>query len=56
MILSEKVSEKLDTDLIEEIRMRTPSTESGGEFKGKGKFGTKDKGKDGIHNWIKAPK
>ena len=45
MILSEKVSEKLDTDLIEEIRMRTPSTESGGEFKGKGKFGKKDKGK-----------
>ena len=45
MILSEKVSEKLDTDLIQEIRMRTPSTESGGKFKGKGKFGKKDKGK-----------
>ena len=41
----EKVSEKLDTDLIQEIRMRTPSTESGGKFKGKGKFGKKDKGK-----------
>ena len=40
-----KVSEKLDTDLIQEIRMRTPSTESGGKFKGKGKFGKKDKGK-----------
>ena len=40
-----KVSEKLDTDLIQEIRMRVPTTESGGKFKGKGKFGKKDKGK-----------
>ena len=41
----EKVSEKLDTDLIQEIRMRVPATESGGKFKAKGKFGKKDKGK-----------
>ena len=40
-----KVSEKLDTDLIQEIRMRVPTTESGGKFKPKGKFAQKDKGK-----------
>ena len=41
----DKVSGKLDTDLIQEIRMRLQATESGGKFNGKGKFGKKDKGK-----------
>ena len=41
----DKVSGKLDTDLIQEIRMKARAAESGGKFKGKGKSGKKDKGK-----------
>ena len=41
----DKVSGKLDTDLIQEIRMKLQATEGGGKAKGKGKCGKKDKGK-----------
>ena len=41
----DKVSGKLDTDLIQEIRMKLQATESSGKDKGKGKSGKKDKGK-----------
>ena len=41
----ERVSEKLDTDLIQEIRMKMSATESGGNSKTKGKIGKRDKGK-----------
>ena len=41
----DKVSGKLDTDLIQEIRMKSQAAESGGKAKGQGKSGKKDKGK-----------
>ena len=41
----DKVSGKLDTDLIQEIRMKTQAAENGGKSKGKGKSGKKEKGK-----------
>ena len=47
----DKVSGKLDTDLIQEIRMKTQAAEHGGKSKGKGKSGKKEKDKGKNAPW-----
>ena len=44
----DKVSGKLDTDLIQEIRMKTQAAENGGKSKGKGKVVRKTRGETSL--------